>query len=203
MKKRLAGTLFAVTAAACAIGMSATSAVADSTITASYPVNGSTMIAKTNSSMTLGPGTLKAVADLTTGTLSGSITLPPATGSFTELLIVPVTATVQFTEVGKAKGKVDLANDSVTATTKITLRITSLTVAGIPVPVGPACQTVTPAVIKVSSGTGFTIGGGGPVSGTYTIPQFANCFLETLVINLTIPGPGNTISLTLGKPTLT
>jgi hypothetical protein len=55
----------------------------------------------------------------------------------------------------------------------------------------------------VSSGTVFTIGGGGPVSGTYTIPPFANCFLETLVINLTIPGPGNTISLTLGKPTLT
>lgn len=202
MKRRLAGTLFAATAAACAIGLSATSAVADSTITATYPVNGSTSIVKTNSSLTLGPGTLSAVADLTTGTLTGKISLPPATGSFTELLIVPVTATVQFTQVGKTKGTVNLAKDTVTATSKITLRITDLKVAGLDVPVGPACQTATPAVIKVTSGTGFTIGGGGPVSGTYTIPQFENCFLETLVINLTIPGPGNTISLTLGKPTL-
>jgi hypothetical protein len=202
MKKPLAGTLFAATAAACAIGLSATSAVADSTITATYPVNGSTSIVKTNSSLTLGPGTLSAVADLTTGKLTGNITLPPATGSFTELLIVPVTATVKFTQVGKTRGTVNVAKDTVTATSKITLQITDLKVAGLDVPVGPACQTVTPAVIKVTSGTGFTIGGGGPVSGTYTIPQFANCFLETLVINLTIPGPGNTISLTLGKPTL-
>jgi hypothetical protein len=37
------------------------------------------------------------------------------------------------------------------------------------------------------------------VSGTYTIPQFAHCGLVTPVLNLTITGPGNTISLTLGK----
>lgn len=202
MKKRLAGTLFAAAAATCAISLSAASAVADATITASYPVNGSTMIAKTNSSLTLGPGTLSAVADLTTSTLTGSISLPPATGSFKELLIIPVTATVEFNQVGKTKGTINLAKDSVTATSKITLKITDLKVAGIDVPVGSNCQSATPATIKVSSGTGFTIGGGGPVSGTYTIPPFAHCLLETLVINLTIPGPGNTISLTLGKPTL-
>jgi hypothetical protein len=40
---------------------------------------------------------------------------------------------------------------------------------------------------------------GGSLSGTYTIPPFAHCELLTPVLNLTVPGPGNTITLTLGK----
>jgi hypothetical protein len=202
MKKRVAGILFIAAAAATAIGLCATSAFADTTITAVYPVNGTTSIAATNSTLTLGPGTLDAVADITTGTLTGSITLPPATGSFTELGLVPVTVTAEFVQDGQTTGTVDLATDSVTATSDITLQITDLKVAGIDIPVGPDCQSAYPAVITVSSGTGFTIGTGGPVSGTYTIPPFVNCLLETPIINLVIPGPGNTINLTLGQPTL-
>jgi hypothetical protein len=34
-----------------------------------------------------------------------------------------------------------------------------------------------------------------------SIAQFANCGLATLLINSTIPGPGNTIKLKLGTPT--
>ena len=47
--------------------------------------------------------------------------------------------------------------------------------------------------------TGTTVGGGGPVSGSYTIPAFHHCLLNTLLLNLTIPGPGNTLNLTLGQ----
>ena len=39
----------------------------------------------------------------------------------------------------------------------------------------------------------------GPVSGSYTIPAFHHCLLNTLLLNLTIPGPGNTLNLTLGQ----
>jgi hypothetical protein len=203
MKKRVAGIFFVAAAAATAICMSATSAVADTTISFSYPVSGSTAIAATNSTLALGPGTLSGTGDLTTGTLTGSISLPAATGSFTELGLVPVTVTAEFIQVGQTTGTIDLSTDAVTATSDITLQITNLVVAGLPIPVGPDCQSATPAVITVTSGTGFTIGTGGPVSGTYTIPPFVNCLLETPLINLVIPGPGNTISLTLGTPTLT
>ena len=41
--------------------------------------------------------------------------------------------------------------------------------------------------------------GGGAVSGSYTIPAFHHCLLNTLLLNLTIPGPGNTLNLTLGQ----
>jgi hypothetical protein len=32
-------------------------------------------------------------------------------------------------------------------------------------------------------------------------PRFTHCLLDTALINLTLPGPGNTITLTLGAPT--
>jgi hypothetical protein len=205
MKRRLAGAAFIVATAAAVIGLGASSALADTTVTASYPINGSTHIAATNSDLTLGPGTLSASVDLTTAQItSGSLTLPDATGTFTELGFIPVSATVAFQQVGQVTGTVSPANGAVTATADVSLRITDLKVAGVDVGVGPDCQTTQPASITVTSGTGFSILGGGPVSGTYMIPQFSNCGLfgaETPVINAVIPGAGNTISLTLGTPT--
>ena len=50
----------------------------------------------------------------------------------------------------------------------------------------------------MTSQPGFDILNGGNLAGTYTIPPFANCGLVTGLLNLTIPGPGNTITLTLG-----
>jgi len=75
---------------------------------------------------------------------------------------------------------------------------THLTIAGIAAPLGGNCQT-SPFSVTLSSGPGFTVGGGGPVSGSFTIPAFRHCGLSTLLINLTIPGPGNTLNLTLGQ----
>lgn len=205
MKRRLAAAAFVAAAVTAAIGLGASSALADTVVTATYPINGSTHIASTNSDLTLGPGTLSAAADLTTDLItSGTLTLPDATGTFTELGIIPVTATVAFEQVGQVTGTINASTGAVTATTDVTLQITDLKVAGLDVGVGPDCQTTQPASITVASGTGFSIFSGGPVSGTYTIPQFSNCGLlgiETPVINAVIPGPGNTISLTLGTPT--
>jgi hypothetical protein len=137
--------------------------------------------------------------NLGNGNVTASLNLPPATGSFTELGVVPVTATVAFIQNGPTTGKVDLNTGAVTTSSSITLQITSLTVSGLPVPVGPACESATPASVALASQPGFSIVNGGTVSGTYTIPPFAHCGLVTPVLNLTIPGPGNTISLTLGK----
>lgn len=52
---------------------------------------------------------------------------------------------------------------------------------------------------SIRSQPGFNIIKGGNLAGTYTIPPFAHCGLETVVIDLTLPGGGNTITLTLGK----
>ncbi|HTZ27302.1 MAG TPA: hypothetical protein VMC83_25130 [Streptosporangiaceae bacterium] len=218
MRRRL--TLLAVTAAAAAAGIAAATpalasvsapaapaaraapaALSDTTVSVSYPVTGSTFIKAINSTIGLGPGTLATTADLTTSTLTGTLTLPPATGSFKELGLIPVTATTEMIQDGTATGTVNFTTNAVTTTATDTMKLTSLKVAGLPIPVGPSCET-SPATITVSSQAGFSVLNGGTLSGTYTIPTFAHCGLATLLINLTLPGPGNTISLTLGKGTL-
>jgi hypothetical protein len=189
----LAGLVTTVTLAA------APTASADTVVKVRYPVHGSTLIKAANATVSLGPGTLKSKVDLNTGAVTASLSLPPATASFKELGVIPVTATVAFIQNGPTTGKVNLNTGAVTTKSSITLQITSLSVAGLPVPVGPACESATPAAISLASQPGFSIVKGGTVSGTYTIPPFAHCGLITPVLNLTITGPGNTISLTLGK----
>jgi hypothetical protein len=185
--------------AAVAFAATPASASTGTTLKVKYPVNGSTFLKAANATITLGPGTLKSKVNLTTGAVTASLNLPPATGSFTELGLVPVTATTAFLQNGPTTGTINLDTGAVTTTSSITLQITSLSVAGIPVPVGPSCESATPASVTLTSQAGFSIVKGGTVSGTYTVPDFANCGLVTPVLNLTIPGPGNTISLTLGK----
>ncbi len=194
-------TVAALAGFATAVVVAATPAVAsaDTTLTVRYPVHGSTFIKAANATVTLGPGTLRSKVDLNTGAVTASLKLPPATGSFKELGVVPVTATVAFIQNGPTTGTVNLNTGAVTTMSSITLQITSLSVSGLPVPVGPACESATPAVVSLASQPGFSIVKGGTVSGTYTIPKFAHCGLVTPVLNLTVTGPGNTISLTLGK----
>jgi len=189
----LAGLVTAFTLAA------APAASADTVVTVRYPVHGSTLIKAANATVNLGPGTLRSKVDLNTGAVTARLNLPPATGSFKELGLIPVTATVAFLQNGPTTGTVDLNTGAVTTKSSITLQITSLSVAGLPIPVGPACESATPAAVSLASQPGFSIVNGGTVSGTYTIPRFAHCGLITPVLNLTITGPGNTISLTLGK----
>jgi hypothetical protein len=195
----VAATAVAGLLALATIAATPAAASADTTLKVKYPVNGSTFLKAANATVTLGPGTLKSTVDLTTGALTASLKLPPATGSFKELGLIPVTATVAFLQDGPTTGTVNLNTGAVTTMSNITLQITSLSVAGLPVSVGPSCESATPAAVALASQPGFSIVKGGTVSGTYTIPPFANCGLTTPVLNLTVTGPGNTISLTLGK----
>ena len=197
MRRAVAGAA-AVALAASGVLASAGVASADTVLHVRYPVTGSTHLAAPNATVPLGPGKLTSKADLTTYTLTATLSLPDATGSFKELGLVPVTATTQFINDGPTTGTINPDTGAVSTTSNITIKIVSLSVAGIPQPVGNSCETSSPASIQVSSQTGWSIVKGGNLAGTYTIPSFANCGLETLLINLTLPGPGNTITLTLG-----
>jgi len=202
MRRPLISVLAVGAAAAAVIGFSAIPASADSSITATYPVTGSTYIKALNATVRLGPGTLVSTLDLSTSALSSSLTLPAATASFKELGIIPVTATTELIQDGAATGTADISTNTVTTTAQVTLKITSLSVAGLSVPVGSRCETRTPASITLASEAGFKLLSGGTLAGTYTIPRFSHCGLATLLINLTIPGKGNTITLTLGAAKL-
>jgi hypothetical protein len=182
-------------------GVMATSgaaSAADTVVSVHYPVTGTTFIAKLNTTVNLGSGNLAATVDLTTGAAQSTLTLPPATVSVKEFGFIPVTATTEIIQNGTAAGTVNFTANTITSTANVALKITRLTVFGVSLPVGSQCQT-SPFNIGISSGPGFTVSGGGPVSGAYTIPAFHNCGLNTLLLNLTIPGSGNTLNLTLSQ----
>ena len=166
---------------------------------ATYKVTGSTFLKAPNFTLTLGPGTLAAGVNLATGAIRATLTLPNATGSFLQDGLIPVTATTRFINDGPTTGKLNLLTGTVQTTSKITLQIVSLSVAGVNVPVGDSCETSSPVVVPVKSLPGFNALLGGKLAGSYTIPGFQNCELATPLINLTIPGSGNTITLKLGK----
>jgi hypothetical protein len=166
---------------------------------AKYKASGSTYLKTPNFTLALGPGTLSATLNAATGKLKANLSQPNATGSFKQLGIIPVTATTHLINDGPTTGKVNLKTGSIKTTSKITMRIVSLTVAGIGIPVGSSCETSSPVVVPLASQPKFNILAGGKLAGTYTIPSFSNCGLATVLINATIPGAGNTITFKLGK----
>jgi hypothetical protein len=199
---RLTAAAVATLAAGAAIAATAAPASATTTVKATYKVTGSTFIKAPNFTLNLGPGRLVSRVNLKTGRLTARLSMPNATGSFEQSGIIPVTATTQFINDGPTTGRLNKNTGAVRTKSKITLRIVSLTVAGLPVPVGNSCQTKSPAAIRLTSQKGFNVLNGGNVAGSYTIPKFHHCGLATILINLTIPGGGNTITLKLGKAKL-
>ena len=183
--------------AAAAVAATAPSASADTVVSAHYSLTGSTFIKKLNATVNLGSGTLSATVDLTTGAVSSTLSLPPATVSMKELGIIPVSATAAMVQNGPATGSANLTTNTITSSASIIFKITNLTVAGLSIPIGNNCES-SPFSVSLSSGPGFTVAGGGPLSGSYTIPPLHHCGLTTPVLNLLIPGPGNTFNLTLG-----
>lgn len=190
-------TVVAGTVAAVPAGASAATGVH-----ASYKVTGSTFLSGPGFRLALGPGKLSSTLNASSGKLTAKLSLPDATGSFKQFGLIPVTATTQFINDGPTTGKVNLKTGAVQTTSKITLRIVSLSAAGISVPVGGSCQTAAPVVVRVKSEAHFSILGGGKLGGSYTIGDFAHCGLATVLINTTIPASGNTITLKLGKAKL-
>jgi hypothetical protein len=186
------------------VAASAGPASADVIVHAKYKVTGSTYVKAGNFTMPLGPGKLASTLDANTGKITATLTLPEATASYKQDGLVPVTATTQLINDGPTTGTLNFDTGAVSTTSMITLRIVSMSVSGVSVPVGSSCETTEPTAVSVSGQPPkFNILKGGSLTGTYTIPQFANCGLATTVINLTIPGSGNTITLTLGKAKIT
>ena len=207
MSTAISSTLLRRTAALGSAGLVAAAALiaaggpasAATYIKAKYKISGSTFLAGPKATLALGPGTLSAKVNASNGKVTATLSLPPATGSFEQNGIIPVTATAQLINDGPTTGTVNLNTGAVRTTSKITMQITSLIVAGLPIAVGSQCETSTPVVVSLKSLKGFNILNGGKVAGSYTIPKFSHCGLATLLINLTIPASGNSITLKLGK----
>lgn len=138
----------------------------------------------------------------------GEPKLPPAPNAFLPFGFVPSEATMQLTQEGV--GVVYLWSTRVrpyvgltTANVRLTARISDVTVAGVPLDVGPDCRTVTPIEAELTANyESYSITLGGLLQGTVTIPAFTGCGvdedLDPLLTGM-ISGPGNYVRMTQGR----
>jgi hypothetical protein len=188
-------------------------------------------VRKLNGASLLGPGLINlAVGDRLVYKLSGSgyyqedsageldyqacrtcrivHALPPARTTFLSFGFMPVSATMQLTEIGTINligVGTGLALTSNVSWSLMELRIYDVEVNGHPLAVGPHCQTVRPLLVKLtglSSGAQpYSLQAGGPLTGQVTIPPFTGCGVTENLDPLftgTVSGPGNYTKLTQG-----
>ena len=141
--------------------------------------------------------------------------LPPVRATFLTFRFVPVTATLHLIELTPIK-VVSVSGITappypitVRAASKILVRVTDVTVNGVPLNVGAQCRTASAVnLVLIGKGQntippkGYTVPTGGPLEGTITVPPFIKCGVsENLDPLLTgsISGPGNFVKMTQGK----
>ena len=164
-----------------------------------YDASGSTYIAKTKSTIALGPTTLVTNLDVDTGDFTGHLPLPGTTTEFKAVGFAPVKADVDFVEAAPVTGHINLAGDiaSVSGTATYYVKLSNIKIFGFPTYTGASCRTKVPVSIPVATepGVGFDLIAGGRLKGTYSIGEFENCGQNTWLINQLVPGPDNTVDI--------
>jgi hypothetical protein len=124
---RIAGCIGALVSTLLFFGqVTASPAGADTVLPLNYTVNASTTLAKLHQTVTVPPGSFKGSIDLTTGTLTGNLTLPPASTTVSLAGIGLAKATFELSPVKPVVGHVTLKTLAVTATAQFNVLITSL-----------------------------------------------------------------------------
>jgi hypothetical protein len=173
----------------------------------SYKVNGTTTVKKTGSAMKLGPGSLKGnlLIDDQTGSvgLSADLSLPTSQANISLLSGgFRIKAKVKIIPLGPATGSI--ANGDLTTRAKANMEISDIWAGPIipifPLPTVPgSCKTKTPLDLTLVAKDIDITAPMFTVTGTYTIPEFTNCFIADIALGALISGPGNTISLDLAS----
>ncbi len=199
--------LLTVAVATMAVGLGAASAASAADFVVpfnNWAVSGSLTIAKLHQSATLPPGgTFNGSADLTTGTLTGDVSIPQFTTQLT-VLGVPVDATLQFVEAKPASGTVAVSSGTATinATASAFVKLTRLSSPFLPVLnlAGNSCQTSSPVVLPLNYSGPLSLTTGFTFNGTTTIPPLEHCGLATPLLNLLMAGPNNPFTVTIAPP---
>ncbi len=130
--------------------------------------------------------------DLRTSAYSGATTLNPTEAKLVALRLLPITATLSFTEIGATTGTFSSTAGSLT--TRQLIRLKNAKVFGINLVAG-TCVTGSPATIALTSKAGFRPLGG-TLTGAFSIPAFKSCGGLTTFVTGLAAGSGNAISLT-------
>jgi hypothetical protein len=184
----------------CAALVAAGPASADAVVPLqNYAVGGTLGLAKLGQNVTLPAGSaFNGSADITTGQLTGHVSVPTFTATI-RVLGIPTQATLQLVEAQPAQGTFTLNADgtvTVDSSTSSTIYIRRLGLGLISVP--STCHTSAPVVLNLTS-TG-TLAGGFAFDGTTTIPPLTGCGPLGPTLSLLLSGPGNPYHITLAPP---
>jgi Secretory lipase len=168
-----------------------------------WQVSGSVTDKKLGISLKVPPGaTFSSEADVTAGTLSASIFVPPIRETMKLFGLISVTIEGSLTQAGPITGTFNLSNSGIleiAATGGSILATKSIKTLGLTIPI--ECHTSKPVELPldVKESASALAGNALTVNDTVTIPPFTGGFLCPLT-SLLLSGPGNALSLTVSPP---
>ncbi|KGN39554.1 hypothetical protein [Knoellia subterranea] len=183
----------AAAGAATALTFAAAPSASAAPIGVGWDVNVTTTVKKLNQQITFPQTRFPAQVDIFgDGSISGNLQLPDATSTLKVGSLPLAKVTLAVVPTKPVSGK--LTGLDVVANQEFNIHIKKIEPLGLPINlVGNNCKTATPVKSQL---TGTLTGLLDPytLKGEYTIPKFSNCGLSTWLINLVIPGTGNTMS---------
>ncbi|GGF37431.1 hypothetical protein GCM10011519_08710 [Marmoricola endophyticus] len=198
-----AAALAAAAVPATALSAHAATPAAAPPLNVDYDAVGTSHVAKTDSDVAIGPTTLSTTVQAAGGALTGHLPIPQTSTSFKAVGFLPISAKVDFVEAAPITGTLgrDGTRTVVKSTASYYLKLTDVKAAGLPAFVGDTCQTKEPISVPADTpdGESFNIVSGGHLTGTFDIGSFEHCGLTTPLINLLVPGSGNTLDLTVSN----
>ncbi|MEU5884820.1 DUF6801 domain-containing protein [Spirillospora sp. NPDC047279] len=163
-----------------------------------FNLKGESFIKNANGKVPL-TGNIGVDVDGATGAITGDLVLNKTSGQMNILGFLPVTAEVDFEQIGKTTGT--YANGEIATTSTMNVKMPNFLVFGaIPVGGGANCKTTEPSVVKLTSAGGqfFNPKTGGAISTKdYKIAAIKDCGPLEGILSLFAAGTGNTIDLNL------
>lgn len=166
-----------------------------------WQVGGSLTLAKLRQQVQFPAGsTFNGSADLTTGQLSGNVSVPPFTSTI-RVLGIPTQVSEQIKQATPVTGTVALGSGgsvSVKSTTSDNIYLRSVGVGLIQIPT--TCHTSSPVQLTLDYSGPLNLTQGFAFAGATTIPPLSGCGLVGPTLSLLLSGPGNQYALTLKPP---
>ncbi len=168
-----------------------------------WELSGKVTEAKSGISVEVPKGsTLSAEGDVTAGTLTATLSIPPIDQTI-DIGLIPVTVKGALTPTGTIHGTVGLTDGGVfseSASGSANELVGSVGVGIFTVPIG--CTTVEPIQLplSISEPVNALVVGGFSFKTTVTVPEFGGCGLFGPILSATMSGPGNTIEMTAKPP---
>ncbi|SDI88715.1 hypothetical protein SAMN05444157_0648 [Frankineae bacterium MT45] len=164
-----------------------------------FAANGTISIPTINGTGKVGPGSVSSDVNLRSGAFTGTAKLPAMTINANLFGFIPTTVVSTFTELGPLTGQLAPGAGDLTADLKASIGVTSAKALGVLPLTSGNCVTASPVSIHLASdGTGkFSPFSGGVVASKFAIGPLTHCGVLTSVLNAILPGPNNTLTLTL------